>query len=1027
MAMSNNRSETGVGERDRLRPPRIGAQPSIPLDEVSIAMEGEREGLCDECGRVFASKIGLGVHRRRAHPISANEAINVDRVKARWSKEEDVLLAKEERKAMSDGVKFMNQYLHEVFPGRSLEAIKKRRQNPAYKGILANMLQEIPETIGQIPSMSELVQGETVSDHITPLRLALEECIGHVSRIKGPTERLVDIARYVLNGQNSDSAIYEWLKRMFPHAEMPKGPRPRREPERARNKKEKRRLDYRSVQKLYGRDKGAAARLVLNEQIDYVMPSSEEMISFWSNIFSDQRTHDRPVENVPLIEKEELMRLWSPITEDEILAAELDCESAAGPDGISVKEWQKVPTATRKLMYNVILLQGKLEEKLSMARTVFIPKGQGDLNPGQFRPLSITSVVVRQLHKILGKRFQKLHKFDERQRAFINCDGTIENLSILTTVIADAKVSKKEVHIATLDIKKAFDSVPHALVIDTIKKLGCPGPFIEYINRLYINAKTIFQYNGDETQVDIGRGVLQGDPISPLMFNAVMDRALRQIDPDVGYTINGRLFNCIAYADDIVLISSTKLGMQKILTQIYIALSSFGLELSAEKSCTLSLVPSGKQKKMKVVCNNGFSVGEETLKQLGVIDVWKYLGINFDGRGVTKDRTSLCGDLSRLDRAPLKPQQRLELLTSAVLSKHLHTLVLGRTTVSKLRGLDGQVRKCLRKWLSLPKDVPTSYFYVAVCRGGLGIPCLAEVVPAIKKSRLGKFLASGTNAAVAMGESRFVRDQLEWCNRALSHIGNDVTKELRLDYWSSMMESRYDTKYLIRSRDCKASTTWVRKYADEVTGRDYIRYNQIRAGCLPSRARMQRGRTGARSCRAGCMASETNYHVIQQCHRTHGGRIMRHDRLVGMLGECLGGARLSYGVIVEPKLRTESGLWKPDLLITKNLKTLVLDVQVVSGTHMKEDNIAKIRKYREVAGLQEQILRVCGSNEVDYGAVTLSYKGVFQKDSAEQLYKLGINERQMFMLVTSTLRGSWLNWVRFNKMNTVEFMSPRRR
>ena len=1023
---NNNNSYASVGGRDRIRPPRIGAQPSIPQDEVFIAGEGEREGLCDECGRVFASRIGLGVHRRRAHPISANDAVNVERVKARWSREEDVLLAKEERKAISQGVTFINQYLHEVFPGRSLEAIKKRRQNPAYKGILASINQEVPENIGQMPPSSELVDNVVVSDHVTPIRLVIEECIGRISRPNGPTKRMIDIAQRILNGQGRNGAIYGWLKTMFP-PKMPKGPSPKREPERARNKREKRRLDYRSVQMLYGKDKGAAARLVLNEPSRCVIPANEEMTRFWSNIFSGQRTHDRSVEHVPLIEKEELMRLWSPITEHEILAAELDCGSAAGPDGISVKEWQSVPAAIRRLLYNVILLQGELESKLSMARTVFLPKGQGDLNPGQFRPLSITSVVVRQFHKILGGRFQKLHKFDERQRAFINCDGTIENLSILTTVIADAKTSKREVHIATLDIKKAFDSVPHALVIETIKMLGCPEPFIKYMSHLYKNAKTIFQYNGAETRVDIGRGVLQGDPISPLLFNAVMDRVMGQIDPDVGYMINGRLFNCIAYADDIVLIASTKLGMQKILTQIHIALSSFGLELSAEKSCVLSLVPSGKQKKMKVVCNNGFRVGDEILKQLGVIDVWKYLGINFDGRGVTKDRVSLCGDLGKLDRAPLKPQQRLEILSSVVLSKHLHTLVLGRTTVSKLRGLDMQVRKCLKKWLSLPKDTPTSYFYVAVRRGGLGIPCLAEVVPAIKKSRLLKFLASGTNAADAMGESRFVRDQLEWCNKALSHIGSDVTKEQRLDNWSTLMESKYDTKYLMHSRDCKASTSWVRKYASEVTGRDYIRYNQIRAGCLPSRARTQRGRTGTRSCRAGCMTSETNYHIIQQCHRTHGGRIMRHDRLVEMLSESLGGTRLSYDVKVEPKLRTESGLWKPDLLITKNLKTLVLDVQVVSGTHMKEDNTAKTGKYRNVTGLQEQILRICGSNEVDYGAVTLSYKGVFQKDSAELLYKLGINERQMFMLVTSTLRGSWLNWVRFNKMNTVEFTSPRRR
>lgn len=127
-----------------------------------------------------------------------------------------------------------------------------------------------------------------------------------------------------------------------------------------------------------------------------------------------------------------------------------------------------------------------------------------------------------------------------------------------------------------------------------------------------------------------------------------------------------------------------------------------------------------------------------------------------------------------------------------MLSKHLHSLVLGRTTMTKLRNIDKEVRKALRGWLNLPKDVPLAYFYASIPSGGLGIMCLAESVPMIRKSRLEKFLVSGTTAADTINNSHYVNDQLRWCQKALSHIGENVDKGMRLRHWEGLLDSKYD-------------------------------------------------------------------------------------------------------------------------------------------------------------------------------------------------------------------------------------------
>lgn len=1004
---------------------------SSSRDDDQTNRENEGRFECDLCRDAsFATKMGLSQHRRQAHPVEYNSEIRVGKKKARWSGEEIRLLAAEEARAsMDSNVRFMNQHLFNAFPDRSLEAIKKQRQSTQYKALVSEL--KNTELAGRAlvaegPELAEEIVADLVHIEDDGVDVVFIECIkGCMNKVSSSnlrqTKALVAIAQKVVNAEPWDDAcLTDWLSSCFPNAVRPKGISLKKRVVEGNSGKIRKRREYAFIQRLYRKDFGAAARHILSGHDDAInWPSTEETVNFWKQVF--EGTHTRTIDrrsnvNRAYVEEDNLRGLWKPVTAEEIRACELAERSAAGPDGITVQNWRKVNADVRALFYNLLLKRGSLCSALKLARTVLLPKGTGDITPSETRPISISSVVVRQLHKILASRLQSLHKFSDSQKAFIACDGTMENVSILSAILADARMERKELHIASLDLRKAFDSVSHEAILDTISAMGCPKTFISYIKDLYTESKTILQYNLTDTILNIKRGVLQGDPLSPLLFNAVIDRAIKQLPDGVGYKIHGLTTQCIAYADDVILVASTKVGLQTSINAFTGCLASFGLMTNEEKSSTLSLVPAGKDKKVKVIDEPLFKVNGNNMKAIGIADVWKYLGIRFTGTTHQRGGSGLFGDLKTLDRAPLKPQQRLRILKNVVIPKYLHAQVLGKINMGTLRSYDQGIRAHVRRWLRFPKDLPLAYYYADVKCGGLGVPYLQQMVPLVKLNRLKRFVNKNGEVARSFKESFFIKRELEWCNVTLNKQINsfNITKAMKSKYWELRLGNMVDTCDLNNAKACPVSSAWVEDRSHDISGEDYIHYHHIRAGCLPSKARTTRGRADDRLCRAGCMVSETNYHVVQVCQRTHGGRVHRHDRVVDLLEGHLKN-RPHTTVLKEPKLKTTLGLRKPDLVVTQGEKSIVLDVQIVSGKSMSRDHINKKNKYKDIVGFSDIIQKRCNSRIVTYDAITISFKGLFAKETIRLFDTLKITEQLRFMIVTSVLRGTWLNWNGFNR------------
>jgi len=1014
-----------------------------PVPTLVVTAPRSPEGHpCPFCDRTFSTKIGLGVHKRSAHPDEANAEVNVERVKRQWSEEEMRLMAREEALAARRNVRFMNQHLLTVVPERSLEAIKGMRRNARYRDFVATALETLSGASSDGGSYRSLASEGTGEDDVrsavegesrtsTPTswrstdydhRTVMQDLMPIVSAIEGwDSSGLVGIARGHLEGcRLEEDCIARWIAGVFPPTAQRNQPPPYRVVNPGR--KLIRRMEYSRVQRMFRSNMSRCVKSILDGEKggDEVVPDVETMSRHWGPFVS--RLSPPVPQTLPTGPKPGLQYLWDPITVDEVARVNLPLSSAPGIDTITVRQWRAVPSPIKALLFNTVLAMGGFPPSMLVSRTVFISKKCDSPSPANFRPISVMSVVVRHLHKILAQRLGGSGLIDLRQRCFD--DGCSENVAVLASVILEARTKLRELHVASLDVAKAFDSVSHGAVISVMEGRGLPMGLIGYISRLYSHSYTVFEIRGCRSEpVKINRGVRQGDPLSPFLFCLVVDRIMGAVPPDVGFRMGGTLVDSLAFADDVLLISATKWGLQTSLGLVEDMARDQGLAFNAQKCSVLSIVPAGKQKKFKIQVAPTFRLRDGSfLPQLSTTAEWRYLGVNFQPSGPRSLRGDLTGLLDNLTRAPLKPQQRLKALRCFLVPRFYHGLVLGRANIGRLRALDLQVRAAVRRWLRLPHDTSVGFFHASVRDGGLGVPSFITTIPGLTIDRFKRLGRSTCPAVRAVFESAWVLQRLRCAERVLGRDGTPLSSaDRRREWWSRRLHQSVDGRELAECPKSTLSSWWLDAGSLAVPGRDFVQYVHVWINCLPTLIRTTRGtRRTSRPihCRAGCNVTETAAHVIQQCHRTHGGRVKRHDAVANTAAAALRSA--GWTVEQEPVLDTDEGRRKPDLVCSKGGEVHVVDAQIVSGATSLDDAHERKRSYYGNNNSLKRTLSVrYATDSVRFSSCTLSWRGIWSSRSADALLHMGLTKGLLRGITTRVLQGSHTNWTRWNQMTTV--------
>ena len=223
---------------------------------------------------------------------------------------------------------------------------------------------------------------------------------------------------------------------------------------------------------------------------------------------------------------------------------------APGPDGFHPRVIKELENELALHFYNIFRLsvdQRKAASDWKLANVPPLFKGGSRENPGNYRPISLTSVVCKILESIIAdqitEHIERNNLMLGSQHGFRSGRSCLTNLVEFFHCMFSIYDNSRAVDILYLDFQKAFDKVPHDKLMIKVRALGIIDEFADWIEDWLSGRKQRVVINGEESEwADVTSGVPQGSVLGPLLFIIYIN--------DIDISLTSKLAK---FADDIKL------------------------------------------------------------------------------------------------------------------------------------------------------------------------------------------------------------------------------------------------------------------------------------------------------------------------------------------------------------------------------------------------------------------------------------------------------------------------------------------
>ena len=278
-----------------------------------------------------------------------------------------------------------------------------------------------------------------------------------------------------------------------------------------------------------------------------------------------------------------------------------------------------------------------------------------------------------------------------------------------------------------------------------MEKLGVPADFHEICHDIYDNAAhTIRSTAGNTPPIPLNQGIKQGCPLSPLLFNIVLEGLIPKLATFDGYRFqNGAKTSCLVFADDLCLLSSTTEEAQDMVQAANKYFDWAGLRMNAEKCGSLTMV---NNRSRRFVAPFSPKIDEErSIPPLEWDDSYRYLGVQVgreSKQSLADLAESITTDAEKVGSSALAEWQKIDAIRTFILPRVSHLLESSLVPITWATKLDATIRRVAKKALRLPKRTICAFIHVPSNQGGLGIPSALDMLHIARVSRTVKTLNS---------------------------------------------------------------------------------------------------------------------------------------------------------------------------------------------------------------------------------------------------------------------------------------------
>ena len=276
------------------------------------------------------------------------------------------------------------------------------------------------------------------------------------------------------------------------------------------------------------------------EEINDIGVIKKHITSYFKALYRKQKCTRFGIFRLGLqrLTQSERMEFERPVTMQEIIEALSDCDPSKAPgyDGFNLKCIKKMWSVVGEDFCTYILnffATGTLHASFNTTWVTLIPKKKGVLEVTDFRPISLVGSLYKVIAKILSSRLKTVlpNLIGESQTAFVSDRQILDGALIANEVVHWLKVKKKQGVLLKLDFQKAFDTIDWDSLVLVLEVMGFGSKWRNWIHKCISSASISILINGVPSKpFKMGRGLRQGDPLSPFLFvimSEVLNRMLK--------------------------------------------------------------------------------------------------------------------------------------------------------------------------------------------------------------------------------------------------------------------------------------------------------------------------------------------------------------------------------------------------------------------------------------------------------------------------------------------------------------------